>query len=102
MSTVDVGAIRKVLDEFAAGYTARDPDAVMRLFTDDPDVVMLGTGLDEIRIGPAQLRQQIERDLAQADRVELHLGDVRVGGRGEVAWVFARPVVTAVVGNERM
>lgn len=102
MSTVDVAAIRKVLDEFAAAYTARDPDAVMRFLADDPDVVMVGTGVDEIRIGPAQLRQQIERDLGQADRVELHLGDVRVSGRGEVAWVFAQPVVTAVVGNEQM
>jgi len=102
MSGVDVGAISKVLDEFAAAYSSRDADAVTRFFSTDPDAVMVGTGPDEIRIGPEQFREQIERDLSQADGIELHLGDVRVSGRGEVAWAFAQPVVTATVGGERM
>jgi uncharacterized protein (TIGR02246 family) len=102
MSTVDVAAIRKVLDEFAAAYTAKDADSVARFFTDDPDAVMVGTGPDEIRIGPEQFREQIERDLSQAEGIELQLGDVKVSGRGEVAWTFAQPVVTASVDDEQM
>lgn len=91
-----------MLDEFAAAYTAKNAESVVRFFTDDPDGVMVGTGPDEIRIGPEQLREQIERDLSQAEDIELHLGNVRVSGRGEVAWTFAQPVVTATVGDERM
>jgi uncharacterized protein (TIGR02246 family) len=102
MSTVDEAAIRKVLDEFAAAYTARDADAVLRHFTDDPDGVLVGTGADEVRIGPDQFREQIERDLSQADRVELHLGDIKVSGRGDVAWAFAAPVVTVTVGQDHI
>lgn len=102
MSTVDVAAISKVLDEFAAAYTAKDADAVAQFFTDDPDAVMVGTGPDEIRIGPAQFREQIERDLSQAEGIQLQLGDVKVCGRGDVAWTFAQPVVTASVGDEQM
>jgi len=102
MPSVDDAAIRKVLDEFAAAYTARDADSVVRFFTDDPDGVMVGTGPDEIRIGPEQVRRQIDRDLSQAESIELHLGEVKVSGRGDVAWTFAQPVVTATVGDEQM
>jgi len=102
MSSVDDAAIRKVLDEFAAAYTAKDAESVVRFFTDDPDGVMVGTGPDEIRIGPEQVREQIDRDLSQAERIELHLGEVKVSGRGDVAWTFAQPVVTATVGDEQM
>jgi uncharacterized protein (TIGR02246 family) len=102
MSAVDDGAIRKVLDEFAAAYAAKDADSAARLFTDDPDGVVVGTGPDEIRIGPEQVRVQIDRDLSQAESIELDLGDVMVSGRGDVAWTFAAPVVTVTVGGEQM
>jgi uncharacterized protein (TIGR02246 family) len=102
MSTVDVAAISRFLDEFAAAYTAMDADAVARFFTADPDLVMVGTGADEIRIGPEQVREQIGRDLSQADRIELHLGDLNISGRGDVAWVFAQPEVTATVGGDQL
>jgi uncharacterized protein (TIGR02246 family) len=102
MSTVDDAAIRKVIDGFAAAYTAKDAESVLTFFTDDPGGVMVGTGADEIRIGPAQFREQMERDLSQAESIELHLGDVKVSGRGEVAWTFAQPVVTATVGDDQI
>jgi uncharacterized protein (TIGR02246 family) len=102
MSAVDVDAISKVLDEFVAAYTTMDPDSVARFFTDDPNAVLVGTGPDEIRIGPEQLREQIERDLSHADSIEFHLGDVKISGRGDVAWTFAQPVLTATVGDEQM
>ena len=102
MSAVDNAAIRKVLDGFAAAYAAKDAESVVGFFTDDPDGVIVGTGPDEIRIGPEQFREQIERDLSQAEAIELHLGDVQVSGRGDVAWTFAQPVVTATVGDEQM
>lgn len=70
--------------------------------TDDPDAVMVGSGPDEIRIGPEQIREQIERDLSQAERIQLDLGDLKVSGRGDVAWAFAQPVVTATVGDEQI
>jgi uncharacterized protein (TIGR02246 family) len=102
MPAFDDAAIRKVLDEFAAAYSARDVEAVLSLFSKDPRAVLVGTGADEIRIGPDQFREQTERDLSQAESIELHLGDVMVSGHGDVAWTFAEPVVTATVGGQQM
>lgn len=102
MTAVDATMIRKVLDEFAAAYASRNVDAVIRCFVREPDMVMVGTGADEIRIGPDQLREQIERDLSQAERLELQLGEIHVSGRDDVAWTFAQPVVTAMVDGEQV
>lgn len=102
MPDVDQATVVKALDDFAAAYSAGDAEAVMALISKDPDSVLVGTGADEVRIGPGQIRQQVERDLGQAEGIEMQLGEVRVSGRGNVAWALAEPVVIATVGGEHI
>jgi uncharacterized protein (TIGR02246 family) len=102
MSDVDAAAVTKVLEDFAVAYAAKDVEGSLRHFTSDPDAVMVGTGGDEIRIGPAAIREQLERDLAQADEIDFVLGDVAVSGRGDVAWVFAEPVIVVTIARAQV
>jgi ketosteroid isomerase-like protein len=97
VADIDVSDVQKLLDEFAAAYSAKDTGATLALISSDPDSVLVGTGSDEVRVGPDQVREQIERDLSQADEIILELGPVRVSTRGEVAWAFAEPTVVATI-----
>jgi len=102
MPDVDEAIVLKTLNDFAAAYSAGDAEAVMALISHDPDSVLVWTGADEVRIGPEQIREQVERDMGQAERIEMQMGDVQVSGRGNVAWALAEPVVIATVGEEHI
>jgi ketosteroid isomerase-like protein len=99
MLDVDETIVLKAIQDFFVVYTEGDADAVMALMSHDPDSVVVGTGVDEIRIGPEQIRAQAQRDLGQAEHLAMQLGDVRVSGRGDVAWAMAEPLVIATVGG---
>jgi ketosteroid isomerase-like protein len=60
----------------------------------------VGTGADEVRVGSTDIRQQLERDMSQADRINLVLEPTRVSVHGEVAWVFAEPMMELAAGGE--
>lgn len=47
------------------------------------DVVLYGTGADEKRVGPDQVRAQVARDWAQSDSVALSLGWISVSAAGQ-------------------
>lgn len=97
MAGIDSSDVTALLDRFAAAYSAKDVARVLALISSDPDTVLVGTGGDEIRTGPDQIRAQIERDLSQAEDITLELGPVRVSTRGDVAWAFAEATVVATV-----
>src|SRR5712691_2790116 len=78
--------ITALIDEFAEAYSRRDADAVMAFFADDADLVHFGTGADERRIGPVELRAQYERDFAQSDSIVVKRHWISVSARGPVAW----------------
>jgi ketosteroid isomerase-like protein len=94
--------VTELFDRFGTAYSAKDVDAVMQLISTDPDTVMVGTGADEVRIGPDEIRRQVEQDVGQADELSLTLGTTRVSVRGEVAWAFAEPVVEVTAGGEHV
>jgi ketosteroid isomerase-like protein len=49
-------AVGQALSKMAQAYESRDIDALMACFAPDPDGVMYGTGADEKRVGPAEVR----------------------------------------------
>jgi uncharacterized protein (TIGR02246 family) len=99
MSTRD-DAVRQLLDQLAAAYRARDPERALELFADD--AVFVGTGPDELRFGQAELKEQISRDLTQADELSPSVSNVRVAGpNGEgVAWFDAHLALDVIAGGE--
>jgi ketosteroid isomerase-like protein len=82
-------AVLGVMNTFMEAYENGDVDGVMATIAPDADVVLFGTGADERRIGPAEARMQVERDLAQSDSIALKMGWHMVSAAGPVAWVSA-------------
>jgi ketosteroid isomerase-like protein len=94
------GAIRNALTRFAEAYEAKDVGRVLRAFAPGSDVQLIGTGADEIRLGLNAVREQAERDFAQADRMSISFGELRVDSVNDVAWALAPCAVEVAVGEE--
>ena len=54
--------IMAVLNQLIEAYKKQDLDGALALYAPDPDVVTIGTGVDEKRVGLAERRTQLERD----------------------------------------
>lgn len=97
-STQDV--VQQLLTNLAAAYQAKDPQRALELFADD--IIFVGTGADEVRFGREELREQVDRDLTQADQLTPKVGDVRVIGAadGRTAWFYAHLTLDVDAGGE--
>jgi ketosteroid isomerase-like protein len=80
------GDVDGVIRRFADAYKARNLKNLMECFVPDPDVVLYGTGADEKRVGPEQVRAQVERDWAQTESIELSIAWKSISVAGSVAW----------------
>lgn len=94
-------AVSAVMSEMAARYAAKDSDGVLELFADD-EAVVVGTGFDEVRFGLAEIRAQVERDMAQADSLALHFSELRVNSLGDVALAYADAAFVGSVHGEEL
>ena len=68
----------------------------------DPDLVLLGTGADEKRIGQAEALAQTKRDWAQSETSSLEIGWHLVSSAGTVAWVTADIAFQFKAGGQQM
>jgi ketosteroid isomerase-like protein len=94
------GAVRAVLEQFITGYENGDVDAVVDTLSADADLVLLGTAADERRIGIDGARSQFERDISQSQSRSLQIGWTSISAAGDVAWLAAELMVTAVADGE--
>lgn len=81
--------VMAVMNQYNEAYARRDVDGILALFAPDPDVVIIGTGQDEKRMGLAEIRAQLERDFAQSEAASIEFGWHSVSRAGSVAWVAA-------------
>jgi uncharacterized protein (TIGR02246 family) len=88
-------AVMNVMNQFAEAFGKRDLDASLKLFAPAPDVVFIGTGGDEKRIGLAEIKALLERDFAQFEDASLRIGRHSVSAAGSVAWVVADLIIRA-------
>jgi ketosteroid isomerase-like protein len=93
-------AVEATLRQWAEAYTARDLDQALALIAPDDDVVGIGTGQDEWRVGLEQFRAQIERDFSQAEALSVEYEPLVVSEAGSVAWVAGRASVQARVDGQ--
>ena len=98
-SAETIGAVRVALLATATAYSAKDVRAVLDAMSNGPSDVMIGTGADEWRVGPAAIRAQVERDFAQAEALAFEYRDLMVDGTDDVAWFAAKATVNATVGG---
>jgi ketosteroid isomerase-like protein len=90
------------LQAFADAWARHDMDALLALFGPDPDVVVIGSGVDEKRLGRAELREQLQRDWAHSETVSIEFERHVVSAAGVVAWASADMVVHARIAGLRM
>jgi uncharacterized protein (TIGR02246 family) len=96
-TTTDVQAL---LDELVAAYTARRVDESVALFRDD--AVFVGTGRDELRFGRDEIREQVERDLSQAEELAIRYTGLRASLVGDAAILFAVVTLDATVVDQAL
>jgi len=76
-----------------------DAQATIALFAPDADVLAVGTGADEARVGLEAIRALVERDVAQSESRSIRLQWQNVSAAGPVAWVAAEAVGHATGGG---
>ncbi len=95
-------AVTAAVKKFTDAYQARNLKDVMDCIAADADVMLYGTGADEKRIGPEQIRTQVERDWAQSDSVALSFDWSSISSAGSVAWVAMDGSFTVRSGGKEM
>ncbi len=81
--------VTNTLNKFANAYGQRNMDSLLALLLPDPDVTVIGTGIDEKRIGLSGIKLQVERDWSQSEAVSMEIEPPLVSKAGKVAWVTA-------------
>ena len=94
--------VARVLSRIVEVVASRDVDAAVSMFADDPDVFLQGTGMDEARTGRAAVREQIERDLTQADALSWTMLAQSISSAGSVAWTAGDVVIRVTVGGRTL
>jgi ketosteroid isomerase-like protein len=95
-------AVIAVLEQFRHAYTQRDMHQALSLFAPEPEVVLLGTGADEMCVGISEIQRQWERDWGQSESSSVVWGSrAVVSAAGPVAWVvLPDALVRATVGGQ--
>ena len=94
--------VMSVLETWATAYAKRDVNAVMSLFATDSDMVFIGTGADERRLGPAEVKLQVERDFDQSESMTVDWKWRSISVYGDIAAMATECVVNAVVGGQQL
>ena len=93
-------AVQATLQSWKGAYAQRSLDRALAVIAPDDDVVGIGTGPDEWRVGPEQFRAQVERDFAQSEALSVDYEPLVVSEAGPVAWVAGRATVQARVDGQ--
>ncbi|MHB8910279.1 MAG: nuclear transport factor 2 family protein [Syntrophales bacterium] len=91
--------VLQTMREMWKAYGRLDVDGVLAVYAPDPDIVVFGSGADEVYIGPKQARRGLKRDFAQVRSVKVRLSKVRISAAGKVAWLAADCLFTAHVAG---
>lgn len=85
--------VKAFMNNFARAYKERKIDDLMVLFAPDPDVVLIGTGVDGRLVGKSEIRARAERDWAQSEASSFEYWWTSVSKIDSVA-LFAAEVTT--------
>jgi adenylate cyclase len=95
-----VAEVRSLMYQMAERYGAGDVDGVMELFVENRPM-NIGTGADEARLGSAEVRRLIARDVSQVDGLAMNMDNLSVNVVGDAAFAFSDVVFTAVIEGDR-
>jgi ketosteroid isomerase-like protein len=86
--------VLKTIREMWKAYGRLDVNRVLDSYAPDPDIVVFGSGIDEVYVGPNQAKRGLKRDFAQTRSAK-----VRISAAGRVAWLAANCLFTAHVAG---
>lgn len=95
-------AVRNVMNQFLESYQKRDIESLMALFSPDEDVFLFGTGGDEKRRGPDEVRYQAERDWSQMEALRFSFPEYQISAAGPVAWIASEGVGEGSAGGQTL
>jgi len=82
-------AVMNVVQQCFKAFTKKDIDSILAFFTPDPDVILIGTGVDEKCVGLDEVRNILGRSFAQFEEASFEFGWHSVSAAGPVAMVAA-------------
>ena len=94
--------IISTLDKVAEAFEERDLDKMMSLFSPDDDLIVLGTGADEKKVGKIEVKSLFKRDWAQSEASSIVYDWRSIFTEGKVAWAVAEAAFYARVGSREM
>lgn len=71
MKTPERNPAQELFTRFCEGYKKRDLPSLLKLFTSN--INMWGSGVDEYRVGLAQVENQLKRDWKQSESAEIEI-----------------------------
>ena len=93
--------INDLLEQYKAAVEAKNADAIITLTTNDPNMLNIGAGKDEMSIGTGQLKEYYQKLFAGADTVTLKYGYTTIKSNGNAAWVSSHLWETLKKGQSR-
>ena len=94
--------VMSVLNKLIEAHTSKDMDGALACYTSDPNLVYIGTGVDEKHLGLSEVREQLERDFAQTESLSADIMWSSVSAAGSVAWVAADIMIGAKSKGEKI
>jgi len=94
--------VMSILDKVAEAFEERDLDKMMSLFSPDDDLVVMGTGADEKKIGKSEVKSLFKRDWAQSEASSIVYNWRSIFTKGNISWVTAEAAFYARVGSREM
>jgi hypothetical protein len=92
--------ILALLDRYAQCYTKKSLEGILSLSS--PGISGFGSGPDEIVPDFTRFREQIRRDLAQADAVSVSFDVLKLDGQMPFAWISAFSTFDVRIKEERI
>ncbi|AUB55343.1 hypothetical protein BK008_04695 [Methanobacterium sp. MZ-A1] len=95
-------AVRRLLEEYSQAYQNKDVEGILELFVDSDDLVVIGTGDDEWVNGINELKSGFERDMDQADTINVKFRDISISSSSNVAWLSSHMNMEAIVKGQEI
>ena len=92
--------VMDVLNRLNDAYVHENVEQILTIMTPGQDFVQYGTGADEKRVGPTEMRTQVERDVSQADSLRMMFHWTAISAAGDVAWTASDVTMTAAIQGQ--
>lgn len=91
-----------VFESYCSEYSNRSVEGVLALFEQSPELLVIGSGDDEVRFGVEALREQVERDFSQAEAISVSTDWRHACVYGDFAWLAVVGRIHATVEGETL